>query len=70
MKATLEFNLPEDRYAHTLALKGCEYYSTLHTLDQKMRSFLKHGGDYTTPEAVAQDVRDYIREHVNLDEIG
>ena len=70
MKAILEFNLPEDKDTHTMALKGSEYFSALSQLDQKLRSFLKYGGAYTSAEAVAQDVRDFIHEYVNFDEIS
>ena len=69
-KATIEFKLPEEIDDHTMAIKAGTYFSALFTLDQKMRSFLKYGGDYTSAEAVAQDVRDFINDRINLDEIS
>ena len=66
MQATLTFNLPEDDAEHKHALKGIEYYSCLWDIDQRMRSLLKHGNDYSNVEVLAQDIRDMISGRVNL----
>jgi len=70
MKAILEFNLPEERSEHTHALKGIEYFSILHTIDQRLRSILKHGHDYSSVESLATDLRQYINEYVNFEEVS
>jgi len=70
MKSILEFNLPEERDEHTLAIRGGKYFSTLHNLDQKLRSIIKHGHDYSSVEALATDLRQYINEHINFEEVS
>lgn len=43
MKATLEFNLPEERKDFEMACNGYKYRFVLHELDQEIRSILKYG---------------------------
>jgi len=69
MEAILKFNLPEDNSAHLIAIRGSEYFSCLWNLDQKLRSLLKHGHDYSSVETLAQDLRDYIHEFANFEGI-
>ena len=44
MKATLEFNLPEERCEHICAVKGMDTILIIDDLLQEIRSFLKYGG--------------------------
>jgi hypothetical protein len=44
MKATLEFNLPEERCEHICAVKGMDAIAVLDDLIDEIRSFLKYGG--------------------------
>ena len=44
MKATLEFDLPEDRTEHICAVKGMDTILILDDLLNEIRSFLKYGG--------------------------
>lgn len=43
MKATLEFNLPEDSSEHLLAVSASELYSALCLIDHTIRNLIKHG---------------------------
>lgn len=43
MKATLEFNLPEENSEHIVAINGSKYYSALFDIKQEICSKLKHG---------------------------
>ena len=45
MKATLEFNLPEDRDAYELANKANNLHLVIWDFDQYLRNTLKHGSD-------------------------
>lgn len=45
MKATLEFNLPEERTEAEIAMHAGYLYSTLRKVDQILRTCLKHDGD-------------------------
>lgn len=51
MKATLEFELPEERSEFETANRGGEYASALHDIKQVFRSFHKHTDQ--TPEDIA-----------------
>lgn len=51
MKATLEFNLPEERTEHLHALNGTKFLIILDEIDGLARGLLKHG-DTTNQEQV------------------
>ena len=61
MKATLEFDLPDEKEEFEIAVKSRDYYSQLWDIDQHLRSLLKHGD----PEAesttqLAERIRNMI----------
>lgn len=74
MKATLEFNLPEDRLEHICAVKGRDAVLILDELLNEIRSFLKYdggefrewrteeGGTHTACAETLEKVRSYIWE--------
>jgi hypothetical protein len=69
-KVTIEFQLPEEQDAHTLASRGRDYFSTLWEIDQWARAKLKHG-DLTEPEVLLlETLREKIHGRVNLDEVS
>ena len=59
MKATLEFNLPEEHDEHLNALQGLSWQMALYEVDQHLRSIVKHGDDLHKGEW-AQEIRDLI----------
>lgn len=59
MRATLEFDLPEDTQAFEIASRAGEFYSALLEIDERLRSCLKHGGK---PDEVMQQCRAIIGE--------
>lgn len=60
MKATLEFNLPEDKEDFDFATNGINYYSALVEFDQWLRSEYK----YNDNEAMFK-VRKKLNEFIN-----
>jgi hypothetical protein len=74
MKATLEFNLPEERMEHICAVKGVDAISVLDDLLNEIRSLLKYdsgefsewrdegGCDHTADAETLEKVRSYIWE--------
>jgi|DEB19_MinimDraft_3_1074340.scaffolds.fasta_scaffold30094_2 uncharacterized protein (UPF0147 family) len=63
MKATLTFNLPEEKHEHERAVHAMEAFSLLHEIDQHLRNVVKHNeGAYESPEALASHVREQIWE--------
>ena len=58
MKATLEFNLPDDNYEHIRAVHCNQAWHSLYEIDSICRNLLKYGGDtYKTAEQLAQAIR-------------
>lgn len=58
MKAILEFNLPEDNYAHMRAVHCNQAWASLYEIDAMCRNILKHGtSDYKTVEELAHAIR-------------
>lgn len=62
MKAILEFTLPEESMEHEWALHGADYLRIVELVDERCRSWIKHGNDFKQPEELAQAVRDIIIE--------
>ena len=62
MKATLEFNLPEDTQEHLRAVQSNHAWSALYDIDNMLRNLLKHGDDrYETVEELATAIRQEAR---------
>ena len=62
MKATLEFNLPEDRDDFNYATNGFYYYMALVEMDQWLRSEYKYNGKEDMWE-VREKLREIILEN-------
>ena len=63
MKATLEYNLPEDRIEHQRAVHSGEAWSALYNIDSMLRNLLKYGNnDYKTAEELAHALRAEISD--------
>jgi hypothetical protein len=74
MKATLEFNLPEERTEHICAVKGMDAIAVIDDLLEEIRSFLKYDGgefrewrdeggcSHTADAETLEKVRSYIWE--------
>ncbi len=62
MKATLEFNLPEETCEHKVALEGGKWLAVCHNIDQGLRSLEKYENRDTVTVA---EVRSQIREELD-----
>jgi len=66
MKATLEFNLPEDTVEHSDAINGTDYKFVLQDMDTTLRDHLKYGHDYKTAgealEAIRKELHNALME--------
>ena len=61
MKATLEFNLPEEREEFEMTNKAVDYYSQLHEIDEYLRGILKHGDpEAQSTRQLAENIRNMI----------
>ena len=66
MKATLEFDLREERSSYSNAVHADYIAMMLWDLDNTCRGWMKHGGhNFETPEDVMEWVRDFIQVEVN-----
>jgi phosphoribosylformylglycinamidine (FGAM) synthase-like amidotransferase family enzyme len=62
MKATLEYNLPEDATDHLRAVQANHAWTALYDIDYMLRNLLKHGdGRYKTVEELATAIRSEAR---------
>lgn len=57
MKATLEFELPDERVEHRLAVNAPDMAALLWDLDNELRTFLKHGNTDKPSEQLARELR-------------
>ena len=64
MKATLEFNLPDDSEEHQVAVKAKELYLSLWDIDQWLRSKIKYSEDgaFESPIDALEKAREELRE--------
>lgn len=66
-KGILEFNLPEEREEHQVAVNASAYRSALSSLDVYLRSQIKYAPDDTPKEVIEalQAVRDKLHEELD-----
>ena len=63
MKATLEFNLPEEKHEHELAINAATMYCAICDLDNHLRNLIKHGDDSEDAKRLAEEIRrDYLSD--------
>jgi len=78
MKATLEFNLPEDNQEFTLATKGLSWWNVCWDMDQWLRAQYKYMPDegfskekYDTYVEVRDKLFEFMSEHgISLDDVA
>ena len=62
MRATLEFNLPEEQNEHLRAVRAGDAWSALYDIDNMLRNLLKYGDDrYKTVDELATAIRQEAR---------
>jgi hypothetical protein len=63
MKATLEFNLPDDYHEWDMAVHGAKMYLAMHEFSQELRIMWKYK-EYQTDEeyAILESIRDKFHE--------
>jgi hypothetical protein len=62
MKATLEFNLPEEQTEFIRASRADIAWAKLHDIDMQLRNWMKYGGhEFKSVEELSS----YIRKEIN-----
>lgn len=70
MKATLEFNLPDDQYEYELANKGGAMYHVLWEIKSELRSMLKYGDLPDAQYEIVEKIQDFLISSLNDNEIN
>ncbi len=61
MKATIEFQLPEEREEHIRAVHAADAWALLDDIDQELRRITKYGSEITRDQ-MAESIRLQINE--------
>lgn len=62
MKATLEFQLPEEQAEHESALHGADWRAAVEEMDQQLRAWTKYGHQFKSLDAALDGARDRLRQ--------
>ncbi len=62
MKATLEFNLPEERHSFRKASQAEDVFMILFSFDNKLREWAKHGHSFNTADEAVTEIRKYLHD--------
>jgi hypothetical protein len=67
MKATLEFNLPEEEREHLDAVNGTKWKILLSDFDQTLRRYLKHGHNFDNVEDCLSKLRAELHQDIQVE---
>ena len=70
MKAILEFNLPEDRREYEMANQAPDMVAAIGHFEDRLRSYLKYGHDFKTPEEAIEAMRTLLYEEITIRRIN
>jgi hypothetical protein len=70
MKATLEFNLPEDQAEHYCAIKGADMLNVLWELKAELRSMLKYGELPDTQYEIVEKIQNFLMSSLDDNDIN
>ena len=70
MKATLEFNLPEDQAEHYCAIKGADMLNVLWELKAELRGMLKYGELPDKQYEIVEKIQDFLLSSLNDNDVN
>jgi hypothetical protein len=70
MKATLEFNLPDDQAEHYCAIKGADMLNVLWELKAELRSMLKYGELPDTQYDIVEKIQDFLMSSLDDNDVN
>ncbi len=70
MKATLEFNLPEEQAEHYCAIKGADMLNVLWELKAELRSMLKYGELTSEQYEIVDKIQDFLLSSLNDNDVN
>lgn len=62
MKGILEFNLPEEEYEFQIASKANNAHWALRSIDERLRTWLKHGHQFKDADDAVRGIRDELNK--------
>ena len=65
MKATLEYNLPEEQDLYISACQGVNIKNVVCDIDNAMRNWLKHGHSFKSADEALEKVRQMLYDDLN-----
>jgi hypothetical protein len=71
MKATLEFNLPEEEREYRIANQSADMYAVICHLAERLRSYRKHGNDFENVSEALDTIHTILYDeldarHINI----
>jgi len=70
MKATLEFNLPDEQAEHYCAIKGQDMLNVLWELKAELRSMLKYGELPDTQYEIVEKIQNFLMSSLDDHDIN
>jgi hypothetical protein len=70
MKATLEFNLPEDQAEHYCAIKGADMLNVLWELKAELRAMLKYGELPDQQYEIVEKIQDFLMSSLDDNDVN
>ena len=66
MKATIEFNLPEDNRSHIIAVNALGFALACWDMEAELRNWLKYGHKFDTPDDAISTMRENLHEFLDI----
>jgi hypothetical protein len=70
MKATLEFNLPEEQRSFEMANQSADMYAVICHLAERLRSYRKHGNDFENVNEALDTIHTILYDELNARRIN
>jgi hypothetical protein len=70
MKATLEFNLPEDQKQFEIANQSADMFAAICHFEDRLRSYQKYGHEFKTAQEAIEAIRALLHEEINIRRIN
>jgi hypothetical protein len=70
MKATLEFNLPDDQAEHYCAIKGADMLNVLWELKAELRAMLKYGELPDAQYDIVEKIQDFLMSSLDDNDVN
>ena len=66
MKATLEFNLPEETTEYNRVNQAADMFAAILHFEEKLRKYQKYGHEFKTADEAIESLRALLHEELNI----